>query len=78
MTFETLNVETSDHSEKPMADESQNLRSEMILLAEKHEIKQSVANIKKASHSALENIKNRTRKKTTRGNQRISIRNTHG
>ncbi len=52
-----VTFETSDHSEKPVADDSQSLRSEMISLAEKHEIKQSVAYIKKASHSALEKIK---------------------
>ena len=60
VTFETLN----DHSEEPsaVADESdrvdaQTLRSKLIMLAEKCEIKHSVAHIKKASHSALEKIK---------------------
>ena len=60
VTSETFN----DHSEKPdvVADDaerftSQTLRSELITLAEKHEIKHSVAYIKKASHSALEKIK---------------------
>ncbi len=61
VTSETLN----DHSEKPsvVADDShpasatQSLRSELISLAEKHEIKYSVAYIKKASHSALEKIR---------------------
>ncbi len=60
VTSETLN----DHSEKPsvVADDaertdSQTLRSELITLAEKCEIKHSVAYIKKASHSALEKIK---------------------
>ena len=60
VTSETFN----DHSEEPsaVADESdrvdaQTLRSELITLAEKHEIKHSVAYIKKASHSALEKIK---------------------
>ncbi len=57
VAFETLNEKKSDHSEKPVADDSQSLRSEMISLAEKHEIKQSVAYIKKASHSELEKIK---------------------
>ena len=51
--FETPN----DHSEKPS--DAQFLRSELITLAEKGEIKQSVAYIKKASwkKSALEKIK---------------------
>ena len=57
VTFETLNEEKSDHSGKPVADDSLFLRSELISLAEKHEIKESVAYIKKASHSALEKIK---------------------
>ena len=54
----------NDHNEKPdvVADDAerftlQTLRSELITLAEKHEIKHSVAYIKKASHSALEKIK---------------------
>ncbi len=55
--FETLNEETSDHSEKPVVYDSQFLRSELISLAVKHEIKQSIAYIKKVSHSALEKIK---------------------
>ncbi len=60
VTSETFN----DHSEKPdvVADDveridSQSLRSELITLAEKCEIKHSVAYIKNASHSALEKIK---------------------
>ncbi len=57
VTFETLNKEMSDHSEKPVADDLQSLRSKMISLAEKHEIKPNVAYIKKASYSALEKIK---------------------
>ncbi len=54
----------NDHSEKPdvVADDAecidaQSLRGELITLAEKHEIKHSVAYIRKASHSALEKIK---------------------
>ena len=39
------------------ADQLQTIRSELITLAEKHEIKHSTAYIKKASHSALEKIK---------------------
>ena len=55
VTSATLNNDTN----KPdvAVDDSQFLRSELITLAEKHEIKQSVAYIKKASHSALEKIK---------------------
>ena len=66
VTSETLN----DHSKKPsvVADDAertdahpasttQSLRSELITLAEKCEIKHSVAYIKKASHGALEKIK---------------------
>ncbi len=55
VTFETPNEETNNHSEKP--GDLQFLRNELITLAEKHEIKHSVAYIKKASHSALEKIK---------------------
>ncbi len=36
---------------------TQNLRSELLSLSEKHEIKQGAAYIKKASHNALEKIK---------------------
>ena len=59
VTFETLNEETNNHSEKPgvATDDSQFLRSELITLTEKREIKHSVAYIKKASYSALEKIK---------------------
>ncbi len=59
VTFETLDKETSKDKEQPgvAADDSQFLRSELITLAEKCEIKHSVAYIKKASHSALEKIK---------------------
>ena len=60
VTSETLN----DHSEEPsvVTDDSdridaQTLRCELITLAEKCEIKHSVAYIKKASHSAPEKIK---------------------
>ncbi len=38
-------------------DVTQNLRNELLSLAEKHEIKDSAAYIKKASHDALEKIK---------------------
>ena len=39
------------------ADDARFLKSELITLAEKGEIKQSVANIKRASYSVLEKIK---------------------
>ena len=54
-----VRFETSEDSEKPSvtADAAQFLRSELITLAEKGEIKQSVAYIKKTSYSALEKIK---------------------
>ena len=41
----------------PTEDATQSLRNELLLLAEKHEIKHSVAYIKKASHDALEKTK---------------------
>ena len=54
-----VKFETSKDKEQPSvtADDTQFLKSELITLAEKGEIKQSVAYIKKASHSALEKIK---------------------
>ena len=63
VTSETLNDSASATQPSVVADDShpasatQSLRSELISLAEKHEIKYSVAYIKKASHSALEKIK---------------------
>ena len=60
VTFETLNdVEDQSHPTRAnaQADDVRSLRSELITLAEKHEIKHSVAYIRKASHSALEKIK---------------------
>jgi predicted house-cleaning noncanonical NTP pyrophosphatase (MazG superfamily) len=56
VTFETLNEETPSGSTL-QAEDTQLLRNELITLAEKHEIKHSVAYIRKASHSALEKIK---------------------
>ena len=52
----------SDANENPEpvtqnADQLQSVRAELITLAEKHEIKHSVAYIKKASQGALEKIK---------------------
>ncbi len=45
------------------ADQLQTIRTELITLAEKHEIKHSVAYIKKASQSALEKIKSEHERK---------------
>ncbi len=56
VTFETLNEEIPSGSTLPNED-TQLLRNELITLAEKCEIKHSVAYIEKASHSALEKIK---------------------
>ena len=50
-----VTFKTSKDKEQP--GDSQFLRSELITLAEKGEIKQSVAYIKKTSYSALEKIK---------------------
>ncbi len=55
VTSETLHNNTNKDNEKPS--DLQFLRSELITLAEKGEIKQSVGYIKKANHSALEKIK---------------------
>ncbi len=74
VTFETLS-DVEDQSHPIQADNVQSLRNEPITLAEKQEIKHSVAYIKKASHSALEKIKGeygRIREKTIRRDQRIS------
>ena len=51
VTFETLNENVND-TERLHGEDAQTLRSELITLAEKNEIKHSVAYIKKASHSA--------------------------
>ncbi len=53
MTNNNLN----ESGETQNADQLQSVRAELITLAEKGEIKQGVAYIKKASHSALEKIK---------------------
>ncbi len=54
-----VKFETSKDNEQPSisADDSRFLRSELITLAEKGEIKKSVAYIKKANYIALEKIK---------------------
>ncbi len=48
-------------SETQDVDQTQSVRAELITLAEKGEIKHSVAYIKKASHGALEKIKETTK-----------------
>ena len=71
VTFETPNKETNNHSEKP--GDSQFLRSELITLVEKHEIKHSIAYIKTASYSALEKIKGEyERKQLQKTNEYLS------
>ncbi len=57
VTPERLNNTSEPVSETQDADQIQSVRAELITLAEKGEIKQGVAYIKKASHSALEKIK---------------------
>ncbi len=57
VTPERLNNTNEPVSETQDADQIQSVRAELITLAEKGEIKQGVAYIKKASHSALEKIK---------------------
>ncbi len=47
----------NDSGETQNVDQIQSVRAELITLAEKGEIKHSVAYIKKASHGALEKIK---------------------
>ena len=68
VTFETLN-ENVNNKERPHGEDSQTLRSKLITLAEKNEIKHSVAYTKKASHSALEKNQRRVREKTIRRDQ---------
>ncbi len=57
MEDQVTNNNLNDSGETQNADQIQSVRAELISLAEKGEIKQSVAYIKKASHSALEKIK---------------------
>ena len=47
----------SDRLNESGADQQQSVRDELIALAEKHEIKHSVAYVKKAGQGALEKIK---------------------
>ena len=67
--------ERLNHSGEPTqdADQLQTLRTELITLAEKGEIKHSAAYIKKASHGALEKIKgDYERKRLEETNEYIS------
>ena len=57
ITTDRLNESGDPTTETQDADQLQSVKAELITLAEKHEIKYSVAYIKKASHSALEKIK---------------------
>ena len=57
VTPERLNNTSEPVSETQNADQIQNVRAELITLAEKGEIKHSVKYIKKASQNALEKIK---------------------
>ncbi len=57
VTSEKLNEPENPTTETQNADQLQSVRAELITLAEKHEIKQSVNYIKKASQSVLEKIK---------------------
>ena len=57
MVDQVTNNNLNDSGETQNADQIQSVRAELITLAEKGEIKHSVAYIKKASHSALEKIK---------------------
>ena len=57
ITIDRLNESGDPTKETQNADQLQSVRAELITLAEKHEIKHSVAYIKKASQGALEKIK---------------------
>ncbi len=57
MTNNNLNDSGDPTTETQNADQLQSVRAELITLAEKHEIKYSVAYIRKASQGALEKIK---------------------
>ena len=57
MEDQVTNNNLNDSGETQNADQIQSVRAELITLAEKGEIKQSVAYIKKASQGALEKIK---------------------
>ena len=73
VTPERLNNTSEPVSETQDADQIQSVRAELITLAEKGEIKQSVAYIKKASQGALEKIKgDHERKQLEETNEYIS------
>ncbi len=57
VTSERLNESVNPTTETQNSDQLQSIRAELITLAEKHEIKHSVAYVKKASQGALEKIK---------------------
>ncbi len=57
MEDQVTNNNLNESGETQNADQLQSVKAELITLAEKGEIKQGVAYIKKASHSALEKIK---------------------
>ena len=57
MEDQVMNNNLNESGETQNADQLQSVRAELITLAEKGEIKQGVAYIKKVSHSALEKIK---------------------
>ena len=57
VTSERLNESANPTTETQNSDQLQSIRAELITLAEKHEIKHSVAYVKKASQGALEKIK---------------------
>ncbi len=73
ITTDRLNESGDPATETQNADQLQSVRAELITLAEKGEIKHSVAYIKKASHSALEKIKgDHERKQLEETNEYIS------
>ena len=57
ITTDRLNESGDPATETQNADQLQSVRAELITLAEKGEIKHSVAYVKKASQGALEKIK---------------------
>ena len=73
ITTDRLNESGDPATETQNADQLQSVRAELITLAEKGEIKHSVAYIKKASHSALEKIEgDHERKQLEETNEYIS------
>ncbi len=73
MEDQVTNNNLNDSDETQNTDQIQSVRAELITLAEKGEIKQGVAYIKKASHGALEKIKgDYERKQLEKTNEYIS------